>query len=182
MAEFQNTIDILGDENTVVALVDRTITEFNDDIISRVGERAFSKCYSLTSVNLPNVTVLLNNAFYYCQNMVSAYIPKVTSIMSDTFMYCSKLAIADIRNVTRIDSRSFFACGQLTTIILQSESVCVLSNINAFQGTPFNTSGQSGTVYVPQALIESYQTATNWSTLYAAGTCNFVAIEGSEYE
>jgi hypothetical protein len=48
--------------------------------------------------------------------------------------------------------------------------------------TPFASGGTGGTVYVPQALITEYQNATNWSTLYAGGTCNFVAIEGSEYE
>lgn len=37
------------------------------------------------------------------------------------------------------------------------------------------------TIYVPQALISSYQTATNWSNLYAAGV-TFAPIEGSIYE
>jgi hypothetical protein len=57
-----------------------------------------------------------------------------------------------------------------------------LSNTNTFNSTPFATSGTGGTVYVPQALITEYQNATNWSTLYSGGKCNFVAIEGSEYE
>ena len=42
--------------------------------------------------------------------------------------------------------------------------------------------GATGTVYVPQALIPTYQAATNWKTLYDAGTVTFAAIEGSEYE
>ena len=37
-------------------------------------------------------------------------------------------------------------------------------------------------VWVPSALIASYQTATNWATRYNAGTITFHAIEGSEYE
>ena len=65
---------------------------------------------------------------------------------------------------------------------LRSETVCTLSNVNAFNNTPFASGETGGTVYVPQALIEDYKIATNWSTLYEAGTCNFVAIEGSEYE
>ena len=70
----------------------------------------------------------------------------------------------------------------MTTLVLRNDTVVTLANINAFQGTPFASGGTGGTVYVPAALIESYQTATNWSTLYASGTCNFAAIEGSEYE
>lgn len=40
----------------------------------------------------------------------------------------------------------------------------------------------TGTVYVPSALISSYQTASNWSTLYNNGTLTFAAIEGSPYQ
>ena len=40
----------------------------------------------------------------------------------------------------------------------------------------------TGTVYVPSDLISSYQTATNWKTLYDGGTVTFEAIEGSDYE
>jgi hypothetical protein len=76
----------------------------------------------------------------------------------------------------------FDHCSSLTTLVLRNDTVVTLANINAFQGTPFASDGTGGTVYVPAALIESYQTATNWSTLYASGTCNFAAIEGSEYE
>jgi hypothetical protein len=65
---------------------------------------------------------------------------------------------------------------------MRGATVCPLINTNVFNSTPFAAGKAGGTVYVPQALIEQYQTATNWSTLYAAGTCNFVAIEGSEYE
>ena len=84
--------------------------------------------------------------------------------------------------MVKIEGSVFGYCKNLTTLVLKSETVCTLSNINAFNNTPFASGKTGGTVYVPQALIESYQTATNWSTLYAAGTCNFVAIEGSEYE
>ena len=73
-------------------------------------------------------------------------------------------------------------CTALKTIVLRSAGLCSLVNANALTGTPFASGGTGGTVYVPSALIESYKTATNWSTLYAGGTCNFVAIEGSEYE
>jgi hypothetical protein len=57
-----------------------------------------------------------------------------------------------------------------------------MANKKVFDGTPFASGGTGGTVYVPQALITEYQNNTNWSALYAQGTCNFVAIEGSEYE
>ena len=71
----------------------------------------------------------------------------------------------------------------LKTLILRNPTRIVeYANANAFNGTPFASGGTGGTVYVPAAWIEAYKTATNWSALYAAGTCSFAAIEGSEYE
>ena len=77
---------------------------------------------------------------------------------------------------------AFNQCKSLTTLILRSPVVCTLAATSAFNSTPFNSTSTEATVYVPQALVETYQAATNWATLYTGGRCNFVAIEGSEYE
>lgn len=180
MAEFQNTIDLIGDGVVVVAIVGKNITEFNDDILNKVGSKALYQCASLTTVNLPNATEVGSSAFNGCNKLVSAYIPKAITIGNNAFQNCSKLQIADISNATRINFQAFAACKALTTIILRSPTVCTLTDTYTFNSTPFT--GVGGTAYVPQSLISQYQQATNWSTLYAAGTCNFVAIEGSEYE
>ena len=44
-------------------------------------------------------------------------------------------------------------------MIIRSDTVCTLNSTNAFTGTPY--------IYVPSALVNSYKTATNWSS-YAA--------------
>jgi hypothetical protein len=119
----------------------------------------FSDCTALTTVNVPNATIVENYAFDGCTALASIDLPKVTSLGTEAFDRCKALK----------------------TVILRSETVCS-TTLSAFNNTPFASSGTGGTVYVPQALIESYQNATNWSALYAAGKCNFVAIEGSEYE
>ena len=62
MAEFQNTIDLLGDEVVAASIIDKTITEFNDDGLTNVGAHAFFQCTALTSVNLPNATSIGMNA------------------------------------------------------------------------------------------------------------------------
>ena len=68
-------------------------------------------------------------------------------------------------------------------MLRKTASVCTLSSVGAFTNTPLRGyDGKTGKVYVPAALISSYQTATNWATLYNAGTVEFLAIEGSEYE
>lgn len=205
MTEFVNTIDLLGDETVARTVVDRTITEFNDDIVTTVPPYAFYKCHyltsvnmpnlksmgytsefyqcaSLTSVNMPSLMSITQQAFGGCSLLASVNLPSVTSINGAAFYGCSSLASVNLPSLTSIGSNVFNGCSKLTTLILRSTKVCTLSNTSAFGYTPFASGGTGGTVYVPQALIESYQTATNWSTLYAAGTCNFVAIEDIEYD
>ncbi len=161
MAEFQNTIDLFGDDVVAEKIADRTFSgEFVDYDLQIIGDTAFYNCTELTSVNLPSATYIGDAAFYSCGKLTKANTPAVTNISNNAFYGCHTLAV----------------------IVLRGTTVCSFSSMNAFQGTPFASGGTGGTAYVPQALIESYQTATNWSALYAAGTCNFVAIEGSEYE
>jgi hypothetical protein len=227
MADFINTVDQFGDDATTVAIIERTITEFNDDVLSSVGKFGFAYCGALTSVNLPNATRIGGYGFYKCSNLRSVNLPnvtsvgdgsfgdcsisvltlpKVTSITADTLLSCEayriilpsltnlpedafrahrNLGIVDFSKTLTISRYAFSVCDSLYTLILRSDEVCPLSDCNAFDNTPFDTDGvvsSVGTVYVPRVLIEEYQNATNWSTLYAAGTCKFVAIEGSRYE
>ena len=95
---------------------------------------------------------------------------------------CKQLAYFDAYYATNISNYAFSGCEALTVLILRSDKVCSLNSYSVFSYTPFASDGTGGTVYVPAELIESYQTASNWAFLYNAGTCNFVAIEGSEYE
>ena len=160
MSDFVNTIDLLGDDVVAASIISGTITEFNDDVITSIGERAFYTRKQLKTVNVPNVTTVGGDG---------------------SFGYCTALTCVDLASATSLTYNAFSYCSKLATLVLRSETLCALSS-GALTRTPFSNSGYLGTAYVPQALIEEYQNATNWSTLYAAGTCNFVAIEGSEYE
>ena len=68
-------------------------------------------------------------------------------------------------------------------MLRRTSAICALGNTNSFTNTPMaGYNSLTGTVYVPEDLISSYQTATNWSTLYNNGTVTFTKIEGSIYE
>lgn len=204
MADFVNTIDLLGDEATAKAIIEKTITEFNDNVVNSIGGYALTACNGLKSVNLPNAKGEVGEyAFSDCSNLSTVNLPLATSLKMNVFAGCAltninipsvktinnrslqanqQLEMLDLPSLTQISSDALYYCSALKTLILRASQVCALSNTNAFTMTPFAAGKAGGTVYVPSALISQYQTATNWSTLYAAGTCNFVAIEGSEYE
>jgi hypothetical protein len=144
----------------------------------------FSGCTALETVDFPNVTYWhYPRVFKGCTSLKNVNIPKYDdAIQQQSFYGCTSLELIDLANATKINSMSLSNCTVLKTIILRSTTVCEIGNANVLNNTPFAEGGTGGTVYVPQALIPEYRQATNWSTLYAAGTCNFVAIEGSEYE
>lgn len=104
--------------------------------------------------------------------------------VSGQFRNCSALETVDCGpNFYYIGVYFATNASSLKTLILRNPNRTIdYANANAFNGTPFASGGTGGTVYVPAAWIETYKTATNWSALYAAGTCSFAAIEGSEYE
>jgi hypothetical protein len=128
------------------------------------------------------VALHYGSAFNGCTALETVNLPKAERLGSSSFESCTALTKIDLPSAIKLNTLAFYKCTALKTVMLRANSVCTLANVNAFSGTPFAVGGTGGTVYVPQALIESYQTATNWATLYAAGTCNFVALEGSEYE
>lgn len=157
-----------------------------------IGLNAFQYCSGLTSVTCAgNVTSFGTGAFYNCTNLASASFPSMgmgtfsTVFGSSTSSSaCQKLAFADIGTSGKIASNAFANCYKLQTLVLRKTgAVCTLSNVSAFTNTPMRGyNSLTGTVYVPSALISSYQTATNWKTLYDGGTLTFAAIEGSPYE
>lgn len=128
------------------------------------------------------MTYLRTNAFINHPSITRIIMPKLNNINAGAFRECPKLELVDAY-ANSIQANSMRSSSSLRTVILRiSDRVSTLLHINGFQGTPFASDGTGGTIYVPEALIESYKTATNWVTLYEAGTCNFVAIEGSKYE
>lgn len=100
---------------------------------------------------------------------------RVNSIGTYAFRGCNKLISVDLPNVTSIGTYVFARCFSMKTIIIrQSDSVCTLSNTNVFQNcyhilgtvnSTYNPTGaKDGYIYVPDSLVDSYKSATNWST------------------
>ncbi len=147
------------------------------------SQYAFSKCTGITEVEANSCTSGMNYHFSNCTALKKAKWG-VGGTGGGSFNGCTNLEMIDCgENFTYIGVNFAVSCKNLKTLILRKPNSPVnFANPNALNGTPFAANGEGGTAYVPAALIGAYQQATNWSTLYAAGTCNFVAIEGSAYE
>ena len=136
-----------------------------------IGTYAFYGCTALTSINAPNVSSLGTYSLYNCK-IPYVNFPKVTGIAQNAFYDCD-LVKADFGVANKINQAAFAYCRTLEALILRkSDAICALSvATNAFTSTPIAEG--TGYVYVPQALIETYKTATNWVN-YAS---QFRAIE-----
>ena len=156
----ENTIDVLGDAIVFKSLVEKTIESFVDEELTSIGTYAFESCSNLQSVSLPNATSIGKAAFYYCINLQSVSFPNATSIGTYVFESCSNLRSVSLPNATSIGTSAFISCIKLQTLVVGTEkdTVCTLGNSKAI---PSN-SGLS--IYVPDALVDAYKGATNWST------------------
>lgn len=147
----------------VATLLGNTMTELNNSLVTSLRTRACQGATKLVTVNLPNVTSLGSYAFYQCSGLVTAKLPKLTSVSTQTWYSCTNLRHADCGQLGNIPAQTFNACSALTELILRKTgSICTLSNVNGVNNSPIGKG--TGYVYVPAALIESYKTATNWST------------------
>lgn len=192
-----------GDRTMEDGLVGRTLTEYINPTATTIGNYAFANWSSLEYVSMPAATTMVGgNNFASCTNLKRIDIPNLkTSVSSSGNNFrqcasleelrvplfngvlavsgCTALKVYEIGTPYNIAASAFSNLTSLEAFVLHCTKVVPLANVNAFTGTPI-ASG-NGRIYVPQAFIEDFKTATNWSALYEAGA-NFAAIEGSEYE
>ena len=109
--------------------------------VTTIGDWAFASCDSLTSINLPNsVTTIGNWAFEGCNSLTNINIPNsVTTIGNSAFNGCNSLTSINIPNsVTTIGVSAFFDCNSLISINIPN-SVTTIEN-DAFWGCKSLTS------------------------------------------
>ena len=136
------------------------LTSINLPNATIIQSEAFDNCTALTSIDLPNTTSIDSNAFDYCTALMSINLPNATIIQSHAFDNCTALTSIDLPNATSIESNAFDYCLSFDTLILRNtETVCQI-NATAVMGTKIMTAEGmptgKGFVYVPTALYEQY--------------------------
>lgn len=173
MAEFINTIDVLGDDAVVDGIINRSITEFKDDTITEIGAYAFDSCSALKVVEVPLVSKVGGYAFRNCSTLYALELPEVTVLPTYLVQGCSaletfiapkatkcdwafsfqdlsKLKTVSIENVTSYDSSSFFrGCKSLESISLPK--------VTALAASMFYGCTMLKTVNMPNAVSVPYE-------------------------
>ena len=130
--------------------------------VQSINLRAFYSCSSLKNINIPNgITSIDTYTFYHCYALQSILIPKsVTSISSYVFSYCYSLKNVIIPNgVTSISNNAFQNCYSLINCFILCDQVPTLSGTNAFSSI-----NKGCVMWVNDSIIEDLKVATNWSS------------------
>lgn len=158
MAVFINTIDLLGDDVTAGMIVDRSITEFNDDFLTSIGYYAFSNCSGLTSVSLPSATSIYDNAFDNCSSLVSVTLPNVTKIGSYAFNQCRSLESISLSKITELGAGVFYICKNLISVVLPATPPTKVYWSTFYELNP------SCVFHIPAGSYDAYAAISVWKT------------------
>ena len=136
IVESENSVyDSRNDCNAIIesqanTLIQGCMTTTIPNSVTSIGDYAFYKCSSLTSITIPNsVTSIGDGAFSGCSGLTSITIPNsVTTIDNYTFSSCSSLTSVSIPNsVTSIGTEAFYGCSRLSSITIPN-SVTSIGN------------------------------------------------------
>lgn len=175
-----------GSDHSLAHLIDKTITseELNGRTdVTAVGGSSIANCTALTTVDLPNVTSILQQAFASCTSLKSVRFLSLSTAVQAFRLTGSNFFFADLGQIGTLNTLMFQGDTGLRTLILRkTDGVTTLASRDVLSGTVFATNISQAVVYVPQSKISQYQQETNWATYYADNNNLFQPLEGSPYE
>ena len=196
------TVNVSGGGD-IDALIDGSIASVESDA-TVVGEYKFYNCTHLTSVKLNGVAWIKGNAFRGCTALQTFDAKNVYKVHGNAFMNvpADALVFPNIKGGSGEIGASSFASWQGTKLdlggsgfeiklstfsnashfnffVLRRNTRVILGNTNAFNGTPFASGGTGGTLYVPQAILNDYTSASNWSTILGYTNNQIKSIEST---
>ena len=171
---------------TITGLTDtgKTQTELvipykiNGKNITTIGNNAFARCSSLTSINIPNsATSIGSGAFNGCTGLTSIDIPNsVISIGAYAFSGCTSLTSVKLpNNLTSIDIHVFNGCTGLTSIDIPNSVTDI--GMSVFSGCTSLTSinipnsvtsiGANAFINIPSSQCTIYCEQGSYAETYA---------------
>lgn len=177
-----------------------SLTSITYGNVTEIGSRAFRNCTSMGGeLSFPYLTTLKGDGFFAgtkitsfsaplllsipghsslgdygafanCSALANIDIPSAENIGPHTFYKCTSLGVVELLVVTGIGNAAFHSCTNLQSVLVRTSTPPTLGS-NVFYGS-------TCPIYVPDASLEAYKTATNWNT-YADRIHPLSEIEGS---
>jgi len=134
-AQYQDTSPAL------LKYLKRTITEWESDTATVVGQYAFYNMTTLTSVK-----------------------SSATTIGQYAFSGCSNLDTVDLTGAGQVSiaANAFASCNKMTAFIIRSTAGVATASSNSLPAAPFLA--LDGAIYVPASLLSTYKSTSPWST------------------
>lgn len=164
--------------------------------VTSIGQYSFANCDGMETFTATGAistlgTYTFNGASGHVMALRECHMPNLGTSIALNLNWgsataanaCQHLEICDIGKAKSIAANTFANCYKLQTLIMRRTSVTTCANVSAFLNTPIRgRSGLTANIYVPSALISSYQSASVWTTINGYGYVTWNAIEGSPYE
>lgn len=106
-------IDYVGDAEALTIPA-----ELDGHSVRQIGDGAFTACFSLTSVTLPEgLTAIGEEAFQRCESLTAIALPEgLTAIGDNAFFSCGLTSIALPDSLTTMGANPFLGCSSLSAI------------------------------------------------------------------
>lgn len=132
----------MGEQACLDALVADTLTSFEDDGVTKVGNYGLSHHLALTNVKLPQCRSVDSSGFADCENLESVDILGTGNLMGDAFRH-------DIK---------------LKHLVMRGSTKTTMAGTAVFYETPIQFN--EGAIYVDENLLSTYMSDANWNSYF----------------
>jgi hypothetical protein len=187
-------VSYTGGEKTVTIPATLNITEIGENAFThsqvesvviprgviKIGKNAFTSCYSLNAVTLPDtLKVIDERAFYYCGNLKTITLPNTLAVIGDNaFHYAGLVRIIIPESVQVIMNGAFSNCGSLITVTIRGSGTAIGDEAFESCGRLASITMPNNAVYIAYEAFPNNLTASYKNSGERAG--NYVYSKGFE--
>ena len=130
---------------------------------TKTASWAFISCMGARHLELPLVASVGSWSFTQGLDCESVELPEVTSIDYSSFGN-TKIRCIELPKCASIGANCFQYNTRLRVIALPGDALCTLGGSILQQSVNFSAADGPGRIYVNDALVDDYKSATNWAT------------------
>lgn len=144
------------------------------DSVTNIPNFSFDQYLNLRKIEgVGNVAII---GEYSCRKtMIEEFVaPNATSLLRFSFTSCTRLKHIDVGSIADVGIQALQLCSSLEKVVIRATTPPTMGN------AAFGSTNSDFIIYVPDASLEAYKTATNWNQ-YADRIHPLGEIEGSPY-